>query len=134
MSGCYLDATAIVKLATEEPESVALCAWLRERSSMITSRISSVEVARAIARRTEGSVARGRSAVREAFTSVSVLELDADIANLAADLGPPTVRALDAIHLASALAIGDELTAFVTYDSRLADAARAAGLEVIAPA
>jgi uncharacterized protein len=133
VSGCYLDASAIVKLATEEPESDTLRAWLRGRSSVITSRISSVEVARAIARKTEGSVAPARSALREAFTSVSLLELDADIANHAADLGPPTVRALDAIHLASALAIGDELTAFVTYDSRLADAARAAGLEVIAP-
>jgi uncharacterized protein len=133
VSGCYLDASAIVKLATEEPESATLRAWLRERSSMITSRISAVEVARAIVRKTEGSVANGRSAVREAFTSVSVLELDADISNHAADLGTPTVRALDAIHLASALAIGDELTAFVTYDTRLADAARAAGLEVIAP-
>jgi hypothetical protein len=134
VTGCYLDASAIVKLATAEPESVALRAWLRERSSLFTSRISTVEVARALARAPEGRVARGRSAVREAFTSVSLAELDADIANRAADLGPPTVRALDAIHLATALAIGDELAEFVTYDRRLADAARAAGLEVIAPA
>jgi predicted nucleic acid-binding protein len=44
------------------------------------------------------------------------------------------LRTLDAIHLASALAIRDELEAFVTYDSRLADAARSAGLSVISPA
>lgn len=134
MSGCYLDASAIVKLATAEPETRALRAWLLERSPLITSRISTVEVARAIARKTEGRAARGRSAVREAFTAVSLSELDADIASLAADLGPPTVRALDAIHLATALAIGNELAEFVTYDRRLADAARAAGLEVMAPA
>lgn len=134
MTACYLDASAIVKLATAEPESAALRAWLQQRSPPLTNRISTVEVARAIARKTEGSVARGRSAVRGAFTSVALAELDADIANRAADLGPPTVRALDAIHLATALAIGDELAEFVTYDRRLADAARAAGLEVIAPA
>ena len=134
MTGSYLDASAIVKLATEEPESEALRAWLRERSSTITSRISIVEVARAIARKTESGAERGRGALREAFTSVSILELDADIANRAADVGPRTVRALDAIHLATALAIGSELAEFVTYDQRLAEAARAAGLEVVAPA
>ena len=133
MTGCYLDASAIVKLATAEPESVALRDWLQQRSPVITNRISTVEVARAIARQTESGGVRGRAAVREAFTSVSLLELDADIANRAADVGPPMVRALDAIHLATALAIGNELAEFVTYDARLADAARAAGLEVVAP-
>lgn len=134
MIGCYLDASAVVKLATAEPESDALRGWLLERSPLVTSRVSTVEVARAIARKPESRAARAQAAVHEAFTSVSVLELDAAIASRAADVGPPTLRALDAIHLASALAIGDEVTEFVTYDARLADAARAAGLHVIAPA
>lgn len=134
MSGCYLDASAIVKLATAEPESEPLRAWVHGRSPLITSRISTVEVARAIARKAEGGEARGRSAVRDVFTSVSVSEFDAEIANRAADVGPPTIRALDAIHLATALVMGSELAEFVTYDRRLADAARAAGLEVFAPA
>jgi predicted nucleic acid-binding protein len=47
--------------------------------------------------------------------------------------GPPRLRSLDAIHLASALAIGDYPEAFVTYDERLADAARAVGLKVLTP-
>lgn len=134
MTGVYLDASAIVKLGTAEPESLALRAWLRNRSPLLTSRISTVEVARAIGRNEAGSVAAGRAAAREVFTSVALTELDAGIANRAAELGPATLRALDAIHLATALALGDELAAFVTYDGRLADAARAAGLEVIAPA
>lgn len=134
MTSVYLDASAIVKIAAEEPESVALRGWLRERFPVLTSRISTVEVARAIGRKEEGSVARGRAAAREAFTSVALTELDAGIANRAAELGPARLRALDAIHLATALAIGDELAAFVTYDARLADAGRAVGLEVIAPA
>ena len=134
MTGVYLDASAIVKLGTAEPESLALRAWLRDRSPLLTSRISTVEVARAIGRNEAGSVAAGRAAAREVFTSVALTELDAGIANRAAELGPATLRALDAIHLATVLALGGELAAFVTYDGRLADAARAAGLEVIAPA
>jgi uncharacterized protein len=134
VSGCYLDASAIVKLATDEPESVALRSWLEERSWLLTNRISTVEVARAIGRKGGRSAERGRSAVRDAFAIVAVAELDPAIASRAADLRHPALRALDAIHLATALAIGDEVSAFVTYDGRLADAARAAGLEVAAPA
>lgn len=51
----------------------------------------------------------------------------------AARLGSPQVRALDAIHLATALAIGDDDLEFITYDDRLADAARAEGLTVVQP-
>ena len=134
MTSCYLDASAIVKLATAEAESLALRAWLRGLFPVVTSRSSTVEVARAIGRKDGGGVARGRAAALEAFTSVALAELDAGIANRAAEIGPATLRALDAIHLATALAIGDELAAFVTYDARLADAARAAGLTVVTPA
>lgn len=132
MTGCYLDASAIVKLATGEPESRALRAWLADRSPLVTSRISTVEVARAVGR--TAAVARGLAAVREAFATLAVAELDAVLADRAADLEPPILRSLDAIHLATALMLADELPAFVTYDARLADAARAAGLEVVAPA
>jgi uncharacterized protein len=134
LTGCYLDASAIVKLATDEPESLALRAWLTGRFPLLTSRISTVEVARAIGRKGGTSAGRGRSAVDEAFTSVAVAELDASIAERAAEVAPPTLRALDAMHLATALVAGEEVAVLVTYDLRLADAARAAGLEVVAPA
>jgi len=52
---------------------------------------------------------------------------------VAAALAPATLRSLDAIHQASALAIGEELTEIVTYDLRLAAAARIARLEVRSP-
>jgi len=41
---------------------------------------------------------------------------------------------LDAIHLATAIALGVELTAFISYDEKLSVAARGIGLTVIAPA
>jgi uncharacterized protein len=131
---CYLDASAIVKLATAEPESSALRAWLSERSPLVTSRVSTVEVLRAVGRKDPAGLGRVRVAVEHAFSAIAVAELDADVAARAAELPPPTLRALDAIHLATALAVRDELEAVVTYDTRLADAARAAGLGAIAPA
>ena len=47
---------------------------------------------------------------------------------------PPAVRTLDAIYLATALRMSDQLTSLVTYDRRLADAAATAGLIVNSPA
>jgi uncharacterized protein len=64
---------------------------------------------------------------------IDLVEIDATVRVLAQSLRPPTVRSLDAIHLATALHIGGQLTAFVTYDKRLADAANAVGLNVQMP-
>lgn len=134
MSACYLDASALVKLATREVETDALRDHLPRYSSRATSRLTAVEVPRALARRGPESVAVGGDPVAETLEGVMVVELDDAIASAAAALGPPSLRSLDAIHLASALSIGDELEAFITYDRRQADAAQAAGLSVVAPA
>ena len=50
-----------------------------------------------------------------------------------AALDPPLLRALDAIHLASALEVGDDLGAFLAYDRELVAAARALGLQTLSP-
>jgi len=63
-----------------------------------------------------------------------LVEISAQVRALAQTVTPPAVRTLDAIHLASALPLSDQLTSFVTYDRRLADAAIAAGLTVDSPA
>lgn len=132
MRTCYLDASALVKLATPEAETDALRAELGTYDARVTSRLATVEVARALRRRGAAS-ARLRKVVAEAFSGLAIVELDGAIAEPAGSIDPPTLRSLDAIHLASALALGPELRSVVTYDTRLADAARAAGLEVIAP-
>jgi predicted nucleic acid-binding protein len=51
----------------------------------------------------------------------------------AALLEQPFLRTLDAIHLATAAGIRASLSAFVTYDKRLAAAAEDAGLPVASP-
>jgi predicted nucleic acid-binding protein len=72
--------------------------------------------------------------VEQVLAQVVQVQLDNEILATAATLDRPQMRALDAIHIASALALGEELEAVVTYDARMAEAARASGLRVEAPA
>lgn len=63
------------------------------------------------------------------LTSVSTATFEA-----AARLDPATLRSLDAIHVACALELADDLTGMVAYDGRLQGAAEAQGIVVLAPA
>jgi predicted nucleic acid-binding protein len=132
VTACYLDASALVKLATKEAESDALRHELAGYRDRLTSRLATVEVPRALARRGPETAATA-SDVAQALEVVTVIELDEGVASIAAGLEPVTLRSLDAIHLASALLIRDELSAFVTYDNRLGEAASRAGLTVVTP-
>lgn len=131
MSVWYLDASALVKLIVAEPESGALRRYLGERPRIISSRIAEVELRRAVARQDEIDAG---DRVSSLIATVELLELNAEVARRAGELNPATLRSLDAIHLASALVIAPEVDAVVAYDTRLAAAARAAGLAVVAPA
>ncbi len=62
-----------------------------------------------------------------------LLAFDEEVGRQAIDVGRETLRSLDAIHIATALAVGDRDLQFVTYDERQADAARQAGLKVVQP-
>jgi hypothetical protein len=63
----------------------------------------------------------------------TLLRLDESLLSLAEHVGPPVLRSLDAIDLASALSMGDFPEAFITYDDRLAAAAKKQKLRVIHP-
>lgn len=126
MRRAYFDASALVKLSHVEPYSQALIDYLEETQiEASTSVIADVEVGRALR--------RAGAASDQAVTGFYLVALDEEIREKAARLGSPLVRALDAIHLATALAFADEHLDFVTYDDRQADAARAAGLKVVQP-
>lgn len=71
--------------------------------------------------------------VRDVLSRVVTLRITTDVCERAARLGPATMRGLDAIHLANALLLGDELEGVLPYDERLAAAAESAGLPVLAP-
>jgi len=127
--GVYLDSSAIAKLVLDEAESDALRTFLSGQPSRATSVVSTVEVRRSILRR-QGEAA---ATVATVFDGLAIVELDADVAARAGVLPPAQLRSLDAIPLATALLLASELDAFVTYDHRLADAARAVGLAVASP-
>lgn len=76
---------------------------------------------------------RALPAARRLLAATELVPVTSALLDDAAELEHPHLRSLDAIHLAGALSIRDDLTAFVAYDERLADAARAAGLVVVQP-
>ena len=125
----YIDASAIVKLVLTEPESDEMARWYVESDRVSTSLVGIVETRRAVARRPHDSVHLER-----VVSGIEVIGVTVRIGERAAAIAPPMVRTLDAIHLATAISIGTSLTSFVTYDDRLADAARALGLPVVSPA
>jgi predicted nucleic acid-binding protein len=126
----YIDASAALKLVVEEPESWALADALA-RDQLISSEICRVELVRALLRLGLGQGAE--RLVRGVVERIQLLRLDDQILDRASDVGSRDLRTLDAIHLASALALGRELDAVVTYDRRLAGAAEEAGLAVMSP-
>ncbi|ODS57039.1 MAG: hypothetical protein ABS36_05945 [Acidobacteria bacterium SCN 69-37] len=128
MKRAYFDASAIAKLIREEPESLALVEFLEDPMEAVTSGLSEVEVPRALRRY---GIEAGD--VAEALRGFVVVSIDADIRARASALEPPAMRSLDALHLATAMAIGTDGLQIVTYDDRLAAAARAHGLVVAQP-
>ena len=128
----YLDSSALVKLALTEPESVALTDYLARRrdQALVSSSLHRAEVLRAIWRAEPGALPRAQRIIRR----IAVVSLSHDLLDNAATQPPGVLSVTSAIHLASALAIRRDLTAFVCYDKRLLDAAEAAGLPVASPA
>jgi predicted nucleic acid-binding protein len=121
----YLDASAIVKLVVEEPESRALRAALRARPRRVTSALALVEVRLAAARRLPAPPA-GRAGT--ILAGLALIPIDQSVLVAAARLGEYGLRALDAIHLATARSLGEDLETLIAYDRRLLAAAQACGL------
>lgn len=128
----YLDSSALLKVVRVEAETEALVDWLARHPDLptVTSELGRVEVLRAARR-------AGPAAFAEAgvvLADLDMVPIDRSVQDRAAQIGEPALRTLDAIHLASAVALGEALTWFVAYDHRLAEAATAAGLSVVSPA
>ena len=128
----YLDTSALVKLVVAEPESSALLARLGAWPRRVSSALALTELPRALRRAGFGGRVRRRA--REVLGRLDLIDMDRRILWAASALEPSTLRALDAIHLATALAVREDLDAMVTYDRRLGAAAERAHLEVVTPA
>ncbi len=130
MKALYLDSSAFVKVVVEEPETRALRDFLSQAEHRRTSSaLLRAEALRAV--RHLGSDALAM--VREGLRRVDLIAVDDRILDAAGILEPKVVRTLDAIHLATALAMGDDLEAIVTYDTRMTEAASLLGLPAIHP-
>lgn len=130
MSAVYLDSSAFVKLVVEETESVALRAYLANHGARrVSSALLRAESLRAVRHLGPDALAT----VREGLRRVDLIGIDDRILDAAGTLEPQVLRTLDAIHLATAIAVGDDLDAIVTYDERMLDAASLLGLRAATP-
>ena len=127
----YLDSSAIVKLVAPEPETASLIEVLRSDPDTISSALARVEVTRAVMR--AGGTSDRVSRASAVLDRIALVPMDADILGRAVVLEPRDLRTLDAIHLATALLLRQDIAGLVTYDARLADAAAAADISILAP-
>jgi len=126
----YLDTSALVKLVVAEPETAALRMWLSEvNRDPVASNLARTELLRAVRRVAPDRVLQARAVL----DSITLTDLTTSLFEQAGRLDPTALRSLDAIHLAAALDLGDDLEGLVTYDDRLAEAARSNGIAVTAP-
>ena len=125
----YLDSSALVKLVVTEGESAALRRYLRTEPRRASCTLARVEVVRAV--RLHGAAATRRA--RLLLRRLDLVQMDDELLDAAATLDAGILRSLDAIHLAAARTLGDELAAVVTFDDRMAAAADRLGLAVVAP-
>jgi uncharacterized protein len=126
----YLDTSAAVKLVVAEVHTAALTAWVADHEAdLVSSDLLRTELLRATRRGAPHAMTRAR-AVLDAIT---LLTVPTSTFERAAGLHPDQLRSLDALHLAAALELGDELRGVVTYDDRLTHAAALHGITVIAP-
>jgi uncharacterized protein len=126
----YFDTSALVKLVVAEPETPALDSWLRERDrTLVACDLVRAELFRVVRRAAPQLMVRAR----EVLEVVTLLQVGTSMFETAGRLDPVELRTLDALHLAAALDLGDDLEGVVTYDARLADAANRCGIAAVAP-
>ena len=130
MSVLYLDSSAFVKTVVEERESEPLLAYLAgERGRFVSSALIRTEAMRAARFQDPEALAR----VRDALRRIDLISIDERVLDVAGRLDPTVLRSLDAIHVATALALGDDLDVVVTYDTRMIKAASLLGIATATP-
>lgn len=124
----FLDASAFVKLLIVEPESAELRRWIRGRD-LASSDLLRTEARRAVA----GEPAEVRLHCERLLAEIPKIRLVPAILDRAGDLPGQGLRSLDAIYLACALRLGDDLSGIVSYDLRQLAAAEGLGIPISSP-
>jgi uncharacterized protein len=130
VSTAYVESSALTKLVIDEPGSGNLRIALRSHERLVSSDLTTIEVARA-AQRARGE--QGLAQARAALLPVAQLTIDSSVVRAAAQLDPDSLRSLDAIHVASALVLEEDDVVFYSYDQRTIAAAHGAGLTTASP-
>ncbi|TDE14237.1 PIN domain-containing protein [Jiangella asiatica] len=126
----YLDTSALVKLVVAEAETAALRTWLQETDrTPVSCDLARTELIRAVRRAAPDRVVQARAVL----DSITLIQLATATFEEAGRLDPRLLRTLDAVHLAAALELGDDMESIVTYDERLAEAAQNNAIPVTAP-
>jgi uncharacterized protein len=129
----YIDTSALLKLIhDEEAEAAALHEYLASAgdTALVSSGLITVEARRGVMRANPNRLPRVDMMLIEVIT----IPMSDTVIERASHLPDPLLRSLDAIHLATALLIREDVEALLTYDERLARAAQAHNIEVAAPA
>lgn len=125
----YLDTSAFLKLVVVEPETAAMRTWMAGGQACWSSQLLRTEVLRAASRLgIDGQV------VSQALEVVSLITPSPSTFLSAGRLRPLVLRSLDALHLAAAIELGQDLDGLVTYDAGMEDGAKLASIRVLSPA
>jgi len=127
----YVDTSAALKLLVAETHSEQFAAFYDEHpaASWVSSTLLRIEVVRAVTR----AIPTALPEARELLAAFDYIRIDDEVVDRAMNEPDRALRSRDAIHLATARLLGDEVEAVVTYDDRLAAAASAAGFTVATP-
>jgi uncharacterized protein len=131
VKAAYLDASALVKLFKPEPETAALRNALRDWPVQASSELIRVESICTARRLGSEDVLERALAVLD---RIELVPISPAILEIATGTFSPPLRAMDAIHLATALSTREDVGAVFVYDSDLRAAALAQGLSAAAPA
>lgn len=132
----YADSSALIKRSVAEAESDALeeslAAHVDQGDALVSSSLAWIEVSRALRGRLHDEPSAVLSdAIDDALSGISERPIAADVVSLARRIGPSLLRSLDAVHLATAVLVDADIV--ITYDERLAAAARYNAIVVTAP-
>jgi predicted nucleic acid-binding protein len=131
LTSAYLDASALVKLVLAEEESDALRRFMDVMEvHAVSCSIAGVEIVRAVRRAAPRLMPQASALLGE----LEVIAVTDAMLELAGRIDPPEMRTIDAIHLAAAWTIRDDLHSVVTYDLRMQAGAAELGLRVESPA
>ncbi len=125
----YIETSALLKLIWPEQGSDGVVAMLQDRTDLVSSALLAVEARRGTARNDPVNLPR----VDVLLSRFRLVGISDAVVESAGRLPDPMLRSRDAIHLATALLIREDVEVLLSYDDRLLAAASAHGIHTASP-